>query len=106
MKEKFKSYSFWMSVTAGVILVINNLGKVFGFAVKSETVTQIVDSICGVLILFGVLTMSKDEKAETENSNEETNNSDCEVNNQNQNDIQVESSKDANKKNADKEQED
>ena len=64
MKEKFKSYSFWMSVTAAVILVLNNIGNVFGFEVSSDVVTKIVDSICGVLILFGVITMSKDSSNE------------------------------------------
>ena len=77
MKEKFKSYSFWMSVTASIILVLNNLGNVLGFSVQSETVTKIVDSICGVLILFGIITMPKskeetdDEKA-LEQSDKET----------------------------------
>ncbi|HAJ77698.1 MAG TPA: hypothetical protein DCO89_01340 [Clostridiales bacterium] len=70
MKDKFKSYSFWMSATAAVILVINNIGKILNFEVDSKIITQIVDSICGVLILFGVISMSKsenkDEKIEGE----------------------------------------
>ena len=61
MKSKLKSYSFWMSVSAGLVLLLNNFGKVFGFAVESEAVTDIVDSICGILILFGVITMPKNE---------------------------------------------
>lgn len=65
MKNKFKSYSFWMSVTGAVILVLNNLGKAFGFAVDSEAITQIVDSVCGVLILFGIITMTKSGKEES-----------------------------------------
>ena len=74
MKNKFKSYSFWMSVTAGVILVLNNMGKAFGFVVESEIVTEIVDSICGVLILFGVLSMQKNEKQQDENQVKTINN--------------------------------
>ena len=69
MKEKFKSYTFWMSVTAAVILVINNIGNVFGFEVDSKVITQIVDSICGVLILFGVITMAKTENKEENGKN-------------------------------------
>lgn len=57
MKEKFKSYSFWMSVTAAIILVINNIGKVFGFTVDNSAITNIIDSVCGVLVVFGILTM-------------------------------------------------
>ena len=59
-----------MSVAAGVILVLNNLGNVLGFYVESEAVLAIVDSICGVLILFGVITMPK-SKSETEDENQE-----------------------------------
>ena len=68
MNNKFKSYSFWMSVAGAVILVINNIGKVCGFAIDSEIVTEIVDSVCGVLILFGVITMSKDDDKEINNN--------------------------------------
>ena len=59
MKEKFKSYSFWMSVTGAVILVLNNLGKVFGFTVDNQAITSIIDSVCGMLVVFGILTMPK-----------------------------------------------
>ena len=72
MNNKYKSYSFWMSVTAAVILVINNVGKVCGFSIDSKIVTQIVDSVCGVLILFGIITISKTEKDEKENFGQDT----------------------------------
>ena len=60
MKEKFRSYSFWMSVTAAVILVVDNVGKMLGFSIENQDITKIVDSICGVLILFGILKSSHD----------------------------------------------
>lgn len=62
MKNKFKTYSFWMSVCAAVVLVINNLAKAFGFSFDNEVFTQIIDSVCGVLVVFGVLTISKKDK--------------------------------------------
>lgn len=62
MEQKFRSYSFWMAVCGAVILVVNNIGKAFGFSVSTELVTNIVDSVCGVLVVFGVLTMPKKEK--------------------------------------------
>lgn len=66
MKNKIKSYSFWMSVSAAAMLVVNNIGKHFGFYLDNEIVAEIVDSICGVLILFGVLTMTKDDNKSSE----------------------------------------
>ena len=74
MKNKLKSYSFWMSVCAAVILVVNNIGEVFGFKIDSEITTKIVDSICGVLILFGIISISKkpsDEKPEETNTDDD-----------------------------------
>lgn len=62
MKDKFKNYSFWISVTGAVILLLNNLGKVFGFSVNNEAIYSIVDGVCGVLVVFGVLTMNKTKK--------------------------------------------
>lgn len=72
MKEKFKSYSFWMSVTAAVILVINNIGKVFGFTVDNSAITNIIDSVCGVFVVFGILTMPN-KKEDTSIIKESTN---------------------------------
>ena len=66
MKNKIKSYSFWMSVSAAAMLVVNNIGKHFGFYLDNEIVAEIVDSICGVLILFGVLTMTNDDNKSSE----------------------------------------
>lgn len=70
MKDKFKNYSFWISVTGAVILLLNNLGKVFGFSVNNEAIYSIVDGVCGVLVVFGVLTMNKTKKdtQQTENT--------------------------------------
>ena len=62
MKDKFKNYSFWISVTGAVILLLNNLGKVFGFSVNNEAIYSIVDGVCGVLVVFGVLTINKTKK--------------------------------------------
>ena len=61
MKNKFRTYSFWMSVCAAVVLIINNVAKVAGFSFDNETFMAIIDGICGVLVVFGVLTMNKSD---------------------------------------------
>lgn len=66
MKNKFKSYSFWMSVCAAVVLVINNLAKTFGFSFDNQNFTTIVDSVCGVLVVLGILTMPKEKNDNTQ----------------------------------------
>ena len=72
MKNKYRTYSFWMSVSAAAVLVINNLAKVFGFSFDNDIFTATVDSICGVLVVFGVLTMKRgNQNSEVDNSDED-----------------------------------
>ena len=72
MNKKYKDYSFWMSVSAAVVLVINNLAKAFGFKFDNEIFTQIVDSVCGVLVVLGILTMSTKDKKQNDDSQKNT----------------------------------
>lgn len=90
MEQKFRSYSFWMAVCGAVILVVNNIGKAFGFSVSTELVTNIVDSVCGVLVVFGVLTMPKKEKQNAKSDDDLKNdvNNDDLKNNVNNDDLQ------------------
>ena len=67
--NKFRSYSFWISVAGAVGIVFNNIGKYFGFSFDSQILTNIVDSVCGVLILFGIITISKSDNSGDEYSN-------------------------------------
>ena len=55
LKQKFKNYGFWMSLTAAVVLVLQTIGKNFNFSVDDEAITSIVNSVCGVLIVLGII---------------------------------------------------
>jgi len=73
LKEKFKSYGFIMAVTGAVIIFLQSLGSAFGFQFDEAKITYIVDGICGVLIVLGVVVKggpSTTITSETENSNE------------------------------------
>ncbi len=67
--KNFKSYGFWTALSGAVVVLINSIGKCFGFAVEEEIVTNIVMAIAGVLVLFGVVSMPKKD----ENSQQEEN---------------------------------
>lgn len=56
LKNKLKSYSFWVSLTAGIILVINCFLEQFGMKIDDVFVNSLVNSICGVLVILGLLT--------------------------------------------------
>ena len=87
-----------MSVCGGLILIINNIGNLFDFQISNELITQIVDGICGVLVLFGVIETCK--KDDVKSIEEDGNNKECdseqEFNNENNkkhNDCETKNSK-------------
>lgn len=59
LKGKFKNYSFWMSLTASILLVLNAFGEELGFKIDDKAITNIVASICGVFVILGLLTSTK-----------------------------------------------
>lgn len=57
MKEKFKSYSFWVGLSGAVVVLIDAIGKAFGFISDGELISNIIMGIAGILVVFGVVTM-------------------------------------------------
>ena len=70
--KKYQTTGFWISLTGAVLLILQNLGEAFGFKINSNLVNTIVSSICGVLVVVGVLIPTKT----TENTNEIVNEND------------------------------
>lgn len=69
LKDKIKNYGFWMSLTAAVILVLQTLGQVFGFSVNDQAITSIVTSVCGMLIVLGIISDPTSGSGFSDNSN-------------------------------------
>ncbi len=61
--KKYKSTGFWLSLTGAILLVIQQIGIMFGFNVNSELVNNIVSSVCSVLVVLGVLIPSNNTAA-------------------------------------------
>ena len=70
--KKYQTTGFWISLTGAILLVLQNLGEAFGFKIDSNLVNTIVSSVCGVLVVVGVLIPTKT----TENANEIVNEND------------------------------
>ncbi|PKK95976.1 MAG: hypothetical protein CVV59_00890 [Tenericutes bacterium HGW-Tenericutes-4] len=69
MKQKLKSYGFWMSLTMAIILVLQTLGKTFSFTVDEEVIVGIVTSVIGVFVVLGFV-QKKENNIENENLSE------------------------------------
>lgn len=70
MKEKIKSYSFWTALAGALVIFVNALGKVFGFAIEDDLIYSLVMAIAGILVVFGVVTMPKSDKKDEEDKKE------------------------------------
>ncbi len=78
--KKIKSYGFWVSLSAALIILLDAFGNVFGFKIENKIVEDCVMSIAGILVVFGIVSMndSKSDANETEDKNDEKQNSDDE----------------------------
>lgn len=65
MKNKFKSYTFWLALIGAVIILINTLGTTFGFGVNEVAITSIATAVLGIFVTLGVV--KKDTKPNQEN---------------------------------------
>ena len=55
--KKFQSYSFWVSLSGAVIVLLNALGRAFGFEIENQIVEDVIMSVAGVLMVLGVVSM-------------------------------------------------
>ena len=55
LKDKIKSYSFWVSIASAVILILKVLGNRFGFTVDEGMVSDLFTAMCSILVLLGII---------------------------------------------------
>ena len=69
-KDRIKSYGFWTALSGAVVILAQSIAKCFGVEIEEELISNIIMSICGVLVVFGVVTM-QNKKVDTEEDKEE-----------------------------------
>lgn len=75
IKKKLKSYSFWTALSASVVVLCTQLGKILGIAIPTKEVEGLIMAVCGVLVALGIVCMPMEEKNKEQTSeNTETNN--------------------------------
>lgn len=68
---KYKSYAFWTSLAAAVVVLVGVLASIFGFEANEKLVTDLIMAICGILVVLGIVKMPGKETPVTQ-ENEET----------------------------------
>lgn len=55
LKERIKTYNFWVSLTSALFLIINLIGQKFGFRVDESIFNDVITALCGILVLLGII---------------------------------------------------
>ena len=85
IKDKIKSFSFWTGLSAAVVVLFQSLGKVFGFSVNEQGISDIIMAICGVLVVFGIVSKKENKiQDKTEDLEQNLNDNKAKINENNQ----------------------
>lgn len=74
---KIKTTGFWLSLSGAILILVQTIGNIVGFAINAQYFNEIVTSICGVLVVVGVLIPTK--KSKEDDVEEDTGNIDLNI---------------------------
>ena len=63
LKDRIKTYNFWVSLASALFLIINVIGRKFNFYVDEGIFNDIFTAICGILVLLGIIVPPKTKDA-------------------------------------------
>ena len=69
MKQKFKSYKFWVALSGAVVVFVKALGQVFGFSADESVIDGIIMGFCGILIAIGLVEKPANNETNEQKSN-------------------------------------
>ena len=84
--SRFKKYSFWVALMSAVVLLVESLSSVFGFDFNKTIFENVFLSVCGILVVLGIIVNDKKEtKDEFSDLNEEDKSQDLSENKDSEN---------------------
>ena len=72
--KRFSKYSFWVSLSGAIVILLNAFGKAFGFSIDNKVVEDCIMAVAGVLVVLGVVGGVAGKTSENKNENDEENN--------------------------------
>lgn len=55
LKDKIKSYSFWVSLASAILLLVQTVGKSLGLLIDESTYMSVVNSVLGIFVVLGII---------------------------------------------------
>lgn len=76
MKNRIKTYSFWISLSGAIIVLVQAIGRVAGFIPNANLIHNIIMGIAGVLVVLGIVSSPTEEDLKNieEDKNDENEN--------------------------------
>lgn len=94
IKDRIKTYNFWISLASAIFLIINAIGSKFNFKLDESIFSDIFTAICGILVLLGILVPPSNPKSlEQKNKEFLENASEDLLETENKNDAETDSEK-------------
>lgn len=64
MRNKLKTTSFWLGLSAALVIILDTITELLGIKLYSNEVESVILSICSILVTIGIVTKRKvtDEK--------------------------------------------
>ncbi len=59
LAERIKTYNFWVSLSSAIFLIIKVLGTQIGFNVDESLFSDLITSICSILVILGIIVPPK-----------------------------------------------
>ena len=79
MQTKYRSKKFWFSLVGAVVMLLN----VLGIKINAPFVNEVLNAVCAVLIVIGLLDEPKTEENLTETTEEDGEKRDEQTNKEN-----------------------
>jgi len=59
LKDKAKTYNFWISLVSAVVLIVRIIGDKFNFIVDTSLIMDVTTGLCSIFVILGILSAPK-----------------------------------------------
>lgn len=66
IKDKLKSYNFWITLVSAIILLLQVFGEKFNFKVDSTFIIDVTTALCSIFVVLGIISVPKQKTTKTD----------------------------------------
>lgn len=66
IKDKLKSYNFWITLVSAIILLLQVFGEKFNFTIDSNFIIDVTTGLCSIFVILGIISVPKAKTTKTD----------------------------------------